>query len=307
MLHDMRLEWIEDILAIAEAGSLHEAAARRHISQSAFSRRIRMIEERLGVTLFDRARKPLALTPHVAELRERLEQAAADLRLLVGDLQASVSDRAARVTIASQHALTQSLMPIILTALADRPAPVVPHLRIENQREALALLLTRAADLAFVYRHDDIPLPLNGAALAQLDLAQDRLIPVRAPHLGLPAGGALPVIGYPSDVFLGQVMGRVILPALAPQGGWRIQPQAETALTLAALDLALAGLGVAWLPLSLVAGHLRRGQLVSCADVLPETCFTLLALRFPENPRPAAAALWQWLAQTAPLTLAVAP
>lgn len=310
MVHDMRLEWIEDILAIAEAGSLQEAATRRHISQSAFSRRIRMIEDRLGVALFDRARKPLMLTPHVAQLRERLEQAAGDLRLLVADLQSSVAERDARVTIASQHALSQSLTPIILRALSHGRAPVVPQLRIENQREAIALLLTRAADLAFVYRHDDIPLPVNGAQLQMLPLADDWLIPVAAPDVALGDGGILPLITYPPEVFLGQVMGRVILPALNPPHAparWRIAPQAETALTLAALDLAVAGLGVAWLPLSLVADRIRTGALVSHANLLSQTSFTVLAMRFPDMPRPAAASLWSWLAQKAPISLPYHP
>ncbi|MGB3147248.1 MAG: LysR family transcriptional regulator, partial [Paracoccaceae bacterium] len=35
----MRLEWLEDILAIAETGSFAVAAERRHRTQSAFSRR----------------------------------------------------------------------------------------------------------------------------------------------------------------------------------------------------------------------------------------------------------------------------
>ena len=301
MLYDMRLEWIEDILAIDEAGSLQEAAARRNLSQSAFSRRIRTIEERLGVTLFDRTRKPLVLSPHVAEMRERLEKTAAALRLLVADLQASLADHDARVTIASQHALAQTLMPMIMAALADRPVPVVPQLRVENQREALALLLTRVADLAFVYRHSDIPLPLNGVDVEELALGQDRLIPVAAPHLAL-SEGVLPVIAYPPDVFLGQVMGRVILPALSA-ARWRVALRAETALTLVAMDLAVGGLGVAWLPLSLVASRVKAGTLRSLEEILPQAPVSLLALRDPASRRPAAGELWAWLAQNAPLSL----
>lgn len=41
----MCLEWLEDILGVAETGSFSEAAERRHLTQSAFSRRIRNIED----------------------------------------------------------------------------------------------------------------------------------------------------------------------------------------------------------------------------------------------------------------------
>ncbi|MFU8778000.1 MAG: helix-turn-helix domain-containing protein, partial [Roseovarius sp.] len=50
----MRLEWLDDILAVADAGSLARAAEIRHVSQSAFTRRLRAIEDTLGVPLFDR-------------------------------------------------------------------------------------------------------------------------------------------------------------------------------------------------------------------------------------------------------------
>ena len=49
----MRLEWLEDILAVADAGSLSVAAERRRLTQSAFSRRMQFIEQALGGQLFD--------------------------------------------------------------------------------------------------------------------------------------------------------------------------------------------------------------------------------------------------------------
>ncbi len=59
----MELKWLDDYMALIETGSFSAAAARRHVSQPAFSRRIQMLEDWLGVTLIDRTRKPLQLTP----------------------------------------------------------------------------------------------------------------------------------------------------------------------------------------------------------------------------------------------------
>ena len=47
----MRLEWLEDLLAVAETGSFQEAADRRRLTQSAFSRRIQHIEELPGASV----------------------------------------------------------------------------------------------------------------------------------------------------------------------------------------------------------------------------------------------------------------
>ena len=47
---------------MVEAGSFSRAADRRNVAQPAFSRRIRLLEEWIGVTLFDRDRQPIRLT-----------------------------------------------------------------------------------------------------------------------------------------------------------------------------------------------------------------------------------------------------
>ena len=59
----MELKWLDDYIALIETGCFSAAAARRHVSQPAFSRRIQMLEDWLGVTLIDRTRKPLQFTP----------------------------------------------------------------------------------------------------------------------------------------------------------------------------------------------------------------------------------------------------
>lgn len=76
----MRLEWIEDILAVSEMGSFNTAAEARFLTPSAFTRRIRTIEETLGCELFDRTKKPIILKPHVRDMLPDLRKAAADLR-----------------------------------------------------------------------------------------------------------------------------------------------------------------------------------------------------------------------------------
>mgnify|MGYP001024943323 CR=1 FL=1 len=63
----MELKWLDDYIALIETGTFSAAAERRHVSQPAFSRRIQMLEEWLGVTLIDRSRKPLQFTPVAAD------------------------------------------------------------------------------------------------------------------------------------------------------------------------------------------------------------------------------------------------
>ncbi len=55
-------KWLEDFLALADTRNFSTAAALRNITQPAFSRRIRMLEQSVGAELIDRTQTPVALT-----------------------------------------------------------------------------------------------------------------------------------------------------------------------------------------------------------------------------------------------------
>src|SRR3954462_10393436 len=58
----MNLSWLDDFLALVASGNFSRAAEERHMTQPAFSRRIRALEEWLGTDLFDRSSQPAGLT-----------------------------------------------------------------------------------------------------------------------------------------------------------------------------------------------------------------------------------------------------
>lgn len=59
----MKISEIRAFLAVAEAGSMHGAAAKLNLTQPAVSRLVQRLEAELGAVLFDRASKPPTLTP----------------------------------------------------------------------------------------------------------------------------------------------------------------------------------------------------------------------------------------------------
>ena len=79
----MNLKQLEHLLAVAEAGSFSRAAERLHLTQSALSRSIRLLEEDLGTRLLDRMGKRTELTPlglTVASRARRILFESAELR-----------------------------------------------------------------------------------------------------------------------------------------------------------------------------------------------------------------------------------
>lgn len=277
----MRLEWIEDILAVLRTGSLNRAAEQRHLSQPAFSRRLRSIEEYIGVELLDRSRKPVQVRPAVVEQRQRLEQVAARIRDLLHDLRQHEQRGIDRLVIASQHAITTTTGPALVEALTAEMGVNV-HLRSANRDECFSLLVRRQADVMIAYQSREERLKQQEQFLDYGDLGQEDLIPVFAANARRmldehARNGDLPLIVYPPDVFFGELMDHEILPRLRPQ--FFLRTKAETALTLAALQLAIAGIGVAWIPESLAARELRAGSLVAVGDWLPRTRLSMQAIR----------------------------
>lgn len=291
----MRLEWLEDLLAVAETGSFHEAAERRFLTQSAFSRRIQNIEDHVGTELFDRTRKPVQLRPTMADKRDQIQRLAAELRQLVLDLKLDARTASNRVVLASQHSLTTAMTPHILKQLRLHNETIHVRLRSANLDECVGLLLSRQADIAIIYRVPGEDHPISAGYVESATIGFDRLIPVLDARAlsELPVGIAqdeLPYIAYPSDVFFGSIMGRLILPRLGDET--RLIPIAETALTLAALEMATVGIAVAWVPESLAIQRIKDGAVIDLSTKLLSCPLEITAVRLSGTSGPVTSAVW---------------
>lgn len=290
----MRLEWLEDILAILRAGSLNRAADLRHLTQSAFSRRIKSIEEYVGVELLDRSHKPAQLRGAVLEQQDKLEQLSSGLRELLYELRHQDHQVKNRVVVASQHSIVTSLAPMLIKQVANEMDMHI-RLRSANRDECLVLLVTKQADIALTYRSPAENLPIDEEYLEQIDCGEELLIPVFNAHAiaELDAqyqSGELPIISYPADVFLGEVMQRTILPRLRTQ--LVLRGKAESAFTVAVLQLALAGVGVGWVPQSLASKEIRYGNLIELSNLLGSTKLRVGAVRLSGEKSVAEEKMW---------------
>src|SRR5438093_7844883 len=78
----MDADALRTLVAVGESGSINRASHRLHVSQPTVTRRIQRLERSLGVALFDRRTKPLALTPGGRRALERARDALAALDAL---------------------------------------------------------------------------------------------------------------------------------------------------------------------------------------------------------------------------------
>lgn len=276
----MRLEWIDDILAVLDTGSLSRAAERRMLTQSAFTRRVRMIEESIGATLFDRRRKPVTLMPGVAALEPEMRELSARLRRLGSALRLSANQTRGPLTFVCQHAITATVSPGIVRQLSSIGETSV-RVRSGNQDDCLMRLLSDEADFAIMYQVPGERIPAIPKAFEAVTLGKDRLVPVCTPAIRQHSWDrGIPTISYPPDVFMGKVFDRLIGPRM--QTGMVTVSRAESALTLAIMEFALNDIGVAWLPQSLVADQLFNGRLVCVDEQLPAQALDITMIRLSE-------------------------
>jgi LysR family transcriptional regulator, hypochlorite-specific transcription factor HypT len=298
----VRLEWLEDILAVVETGSFIKAAERRCLTQSAFSRRIRLIESHVGAELFDRARKPVELKAAVRDRYQDIAELAAGLRTLTNGLRHQGRETQKRIVIASQHAITTFIAPsLVQRLLVSRELDI--RLRSANREDCYALLLTRQADIVLLYATERHPLAVESSFVEPHTLGSESLIPVFMAS-GVSTleeqykRGELPVVIYPKGVFLGRVLSDEILPRL--RGVTSFRPKAETALTLAALQLALIGVAVAWVPETLAREYLLSQHLMDLRSTLGSQHLDLIAVRLKGTKTQTEKEVWKMILSHAP-------
>jgi DNA-binding transcriptional LysR family regulator len=291
----MRVEWIDDILAVLDGGSLAHAAKKRLLTQSAFTRRVRTIEDSIGATLFDRSRKPVSLMPGVQALEPELRELSTLLHKMRHTLKTSSDQDGKPLAFVCQHALSATVSPQIVRAVTER-LDVSVRLRSGNKDECLMQLLSRDVEFAIMYALPGESTPDTNKAFESVKLGEDILIPVCAPAMRKQANTALlPIVAYPPDVFLGQVFARLVAPRL-PKGA-TVAPIAETALTLAMLQLTLNGIGISWLPYSLIIPPLEQGHLVRLDTKLPTQSLDVRITRLRDVQTKHSEAIWHDLTE----------
>ena len=92
----MSLTQLESFVAVAEEGHVGRAARRLHLSQPPLTRRIRSLEQELGVELFERTPRGMRLRPAGEVLLPRAREILAQVEQVRGSLQALAEHQRSR-------------------------------------------------------------------------------------------------------------------------------------------------------------------------------------------------------------------
>jgi DNA-binding transcriptional LysR family regulator len=259
----MRREDIADLAAfavVAEERNFTRAATKLGLSQSALSQIVKRLEERLGVALIARTTRSVAPTPAGERLWQTLAPMLRDLDQSLTELGEFRDKPSGTIRITSvEHAARTILLPAVAKLLADYPDISVEIVSAYELSDVIAegfdagvrLGEHVAKDMVAVRMGPDIPMAIVGAPdylrshpgpETPHDLASHRGINLRLPSPGTINAWRLVQDGREIRV---RVEGPLIFNTLE-----------------LILDAALAGMGLAYLPLDQVEGYLGEGRLI---------------------------------------------
>lgn len=117
MIHDLRL--IRAFLALARAGSFTRAASELHMSQPTLTVQIQQLETGLGVKLFDRNKRHVALTQAGRDLLVPLERILIDVEAIATNAEELLEHRRGLVTVAALPSVAAGLLPRAIKKLTE--------------------------------------------------------------------------------------------------------------------------------------------------------------------------------------------
>ena len=300
----MELYWLQDFLALVRTGNFSRAATERHVTQSALSRRIQALEDWVGAPLFDRSAHPVELTRAGQQLLPIAVTSVEPLLDFRASMRANSADTAPTVSFVMPTPCSAGIFPALLARLNREIGPLVCSGAVKRIDEVAERYAAGEADLALSYRHPSLPRPREFDELDAIEISDDPLVPVCAPQrrgvpgyvLPLPAGVPLVYLPYGRSSFIGRVVDDEI-----SQRVLEVRPQRlfDDPLIFVLKELALQGLGVAWLPRSTIERNLADGSLVRAGSTEWEIPVTVELLRRRKRLSDPAEAVWALLARGA--------
>ncbi|GHH01150.1 LysR family transcriptional regulator [Pseudodonghicola xiamenensis] len=253
---------IEIIRSVVRYGGFRAASDATGLAQSAISRRIRHLEDRMGITIFERDGRGVRLSATGRRLCDEGEVLVAQRDRIVEELTQGMMAGVVRLGVA--ETMTHTILPRMLTTLGHRHPMLRFEISVDTSDQMEQALKDDALDVAILLR-DQAP---RGIVLAPLPPVSMGWF-VSPEHFTLPSPAgiedlvSLPIVSFPKST----IPHRQVLERLS--SGRRRPATVHGSASLATmLHLVQQGFGIGTIPHSIVAAwpHAMLREI----EVLPE-------------------------------------
>lgn len=261
-----RLKGIETFVATADAGSFTAAAEQLHLTSSAVSKSVARLEERLGVRLFERTTRRLAMTDAGAAFYRTCVRVLADLEEAEAVLAAQRTEPMGRLRLDAPATFGRLRVWPLLLRFAQQHPDLRPHVSLTDR---FVDLLDEGIDVAVrIGGPDHWPV-----SVGHRYLGSERLIFCASPDYlakhGTPTSHA--DLARHDAVLYGKADGTTSPWLIAHDAGTIERRTLEGRIVVgngeAQVSAVKAGCGIAQLATWLVRDDIERGELVT---ILPE-------------------------------------
>ncbi|WP_043115121.1 LysR family transcriptional regulator, partial [Pseudacidovorax intermedius] len=148
---------LDAFLALATARSFTRAAEQCHLSQPAFSALIRTLEDGLGLRLFDRSTRHVALTDEGRNFMAAAERIRAEIDAALDAARDSAQLRRGRVSLALLPSLAAGWLPQVLAEFREAHPGIVLEIADVLSEPCIERVAGGQADLALAAIRADTP------------------------------------------------------------------------------------------------------------------------------------------------------
>lgn len=293
---NIETKWLQDFLSLAQTQSFSRSAEERHMTQPAFSRRIKALEAALGCELIDRTNVPVQLTAAGRLFQITARNLVSQLEDCITHLQ-SLSQRGDNIIdFAVSHTLSLSLFPVFLQSLKKELEGVGTRQLVANVDDSVQALKNGICDFLLAFEDRS----LISEQFQKLELQTEQLVPVcRGDEEGnplfdldAPCQSKLPYLGYPKEIYLGRCVEQLLRQRPQPV---ELHQAFESPLADSLKVMAMQGMGIAWVPTFAIRDELQQGFLVTCGKASWRSTLKICLYRCSRTLSPTAEALWQVL------------
>jgi len=297
----MDLQAFRDLDTLARTGNFSRAAEISNISQPAFSRRIKALEAWVGAMLVDRGSHPVTLTDAGKQMLEAGRQAIARVEAERNHIRESLAQPDKyTVTFAAQHSIGWRFYPAWLQAFEQSFGPIMSRLRADDLPNCIADLRAGEVDFVVSYESENAVGVERSPEFECLMIGRDRFIPVARPDTyGRPL--------YDVDRKPHTTIPYLRFGPSAPIG-WHVEPILQSRNLATRLSIvyenamggalrvrARDGLGIAWLPMTLVEPDIRSGLLARAGSDDWTIDVEICLHRLKRNRNPLIRKIWTFL------------
>lgn len=257
-MKNIETKWLEDFLILEECRHFSQAAEKRNLSQSAFSRRILALEEVLGVKLFDRSVIPLQLTEQGklfhSQTRNLLQQLSNNLDELLGH-----NCNLPNIKFAAAHSLSLSIMPKLIRQLSQTEENFIYSVESIDVDQTVKTLIEGKSDFIFSFYDEKLMQP----PFIALEILQSKLYPISPTDItGEPlfhlADKNIPLLNYTPNSYMGRLVNR----KLVQYDQLNTKTKFISSMSELLKNMVLNQQGIAWLPEYSIIEELQTRKVV---------------------------------------------